>query len=242
MDHTLEMTLPSLGLLYEGALPDGVVRYHPMTAKEERLLAGGKGSIIDAVLESCLDLPSGFKSANLLINDRFFALMILRSTSYGEDYRFSVACPSCKAKFTHEVQLPGDFEVKILDDNTKEPFDVQLPISKKIVGFRLLRGDDELAIQRYADRAFQKGKVEGDPAYIYRVSRHVVEVDGEPIEGVKSMAFIESLIGRDSAALRNAIEAADFGMNIELTITCVRCDEDFELAMPMTTEFFRPRT
>ncbi len=243
-----ELTLPSEGRLYGDAIPGGVIKYSPMTAKEEKLLAGAKGNaggVLDAVLASCLPglpIPVG----QLLMNDRFFILIMLRAMSYGEKYQFSITCSECNTRFKHEVILPGDFPIRTLDEGQNEPFEVSLPINGKTVLFRLLRGDDEKAIQRFADQQYAKGKPEGDPSYTYRLARHVVNIDGEEYDlnrdMVKAVRFIESLIGKDSLALRNAIDDVDCGIDVSLEIQCPRCDFFIETSMPMTSEFFRPRS
>jgi rRNA maturation protein Nop10 len=242
-EKVLEMTLPSYGLMYDGAIPGGTVPYSPMTGKEEMLLAGGRGSVLDGILSACLSLPVGFKPSDLLVSDRFFAMLILRSVSYGEDYTFKVQCEDCDSKFKHTVRIPGDFDVKVLSEGVTEPFLVELPHSKKVVSFRLLRGTDELSIQKHTDREFQQNKkVEGDPAYIFRLAKHIVAIDDEEVKDIrKAMTFVESLIGKDSVAFRNAIDEVDFGIDTTLKFECPRCGEENETVMPLNSEFFRPR-
>lgn len=247
--YTNELTLPSGGHLYEGALPDGKLRYGAIRGKEEKLLAGAKGNataVIDSVLTSCVALPEGFTVGDLILNDRFFVLLQLRAESYGSRYKFPVQCGACNAKFPHEVNLPDDFDVKVLEDDSKEPFVVKLPKSGKEVGFRLLRGKDEAAITRFGDQAFAKGKVEGDPTYLYRIARHITEIDGEKIDQgrdmLKVVKFVENMHGMDSVTLRNAIDDADCGIDTTMNIECPKCEENIETSLPMTPEFFRPRS
>jgi hypothetical protein len=229
-----------------------------MTAKEEKLLAGGaRGngvSIIDSIIKSCMpNLP--ITVDELLTNDKYFILLVLRAQSYGSEYKFGVKCGNCDKKFTHEVNLgftteeefAGEFEednsfyVKTLSDDTEEPFTVKLPSSGDTIKFRLLRGRDEKQIQRFAENLAAKGRVEGDPSYIYRLSKHIVSIEDKELDSFAVQAYVENMIGRDSIALRDAIEAADCGVDTTVKATCVFCDEQTEFALPMTAEFFRPR-
>jgi hypothetical protein len=248
------MTVPSRGVLYNGLLPDGEVTYNPMTGKEEKILAGGSrngASVIDSILKSCMpDLPVSVD--DLLTNDKYFMLLVLRAQSYGSIYKFQVKCESCARKFTHEVNLgftdteeedDSAFMVRVLTADTVEPFETDpLPSSKDVIKFRLLRGKDEKAIQRFAESAAAKGRQSGDPSYIYRLARHLVAVNDKEIDAFEAQAYVENMIGMDSNALRNAIEKADCGVDTTVKAQCPLCDEDNEFLLPMTPEFFRPRS
>lgn len=250
---TFEMVVPSRGVLYEGQLPDGKVSYHPMTATEEKLLAGGSRggvSVIDSILKSCMpDLPMPVD--DLLTNDKYFILLVLRAQSYGSIYKFPVKCEGCEKKFVHEVNLgfsdeegtEDTFLVNVLSDDTVEPFEVKLPSSGDVLKFRLLRGKDEKAIQRFAESAASKGKQAGDPSYIYRLSRHIVAInDNSELTSFEIQDYVSNMIGMDSNALRNAIEKADCGVDTTVKAICPLCDEENEFSLPMTPEFFRPRS
>lgn len=247
---TYSMTLPSQGAFYEGKIPHGEITYSPMTAREEKMLAGAKGSagsVLDQILKSCVQLPSGMTVGDLLTADRFFILLILRSTSYGSEYKFTLTCGSCNQRFPHKVTLDDTeaFPVKVPEDGASEPFEVKLPIKGDTLKFRLLRGEDEKAIERAANQAINRGDAVGDPAYTLRLARHIVAINSDSV-GPEKMSdtnrYIEKLIGKDSVALRNAIEAADCGVDITLRLNCPRCDDFIEQSMPMTAEFFRPRS
>ena len=246
------LTLPSKGLLYDGRVPDGLVEYHPMTAKEEKYLAGGfkdGNAIIDAIIRSCvpsLTVPVD----DLLIGDKFFMMLVIRASSYGSSYGMEIKCPNCDKKFRHEIDLgfsegsdeDAAFSIKVLDDGAKEPFEVTLPKCKDTVQFRLLRGSDEKSIAKQIDREMQhRNKKEGNPAYIYRLARHIVSVNGEELDPKQAREYIEELIGLDSAVLRQEIDNVDVGVDTTFSTDCLYCNEEFEGVLAMGPEFFRPK-
>lgn len=243
------MTLPSNGQFYDGKLSGGEITYFPMTAREEKMLAGAKGSaggVLDQILKSCLQLPQGMTVGELLTADRFFILLILRSTSYGSEYKFTLTCDSCSQRFPHKVTLDDadSFPVKTPEEGASEPFEVVLPVRGDTIKFRLLRGDDEKAIERAANQSIARGLEIGDPTYTLRLARHIVAINEKEYDASKLSEvnrYVESLIGKDSVALRDAIEAADCGVDITLRLDCPRCGDFLEQSMPMTAEFFRPR-
>jgi hypothetical protein len=174
------VALPSKGLLYDGKLPDGRVEVSAITTREEKLIAGATGdvsSLIDALLNRLM-LTRAIKPGELLLTDRLFILFNIRANSYGSKYGWMVTCRGCRRSFRHELNIPGDVEIVELDDTATEPFEVALPISGAKVGFRLLRGADEIEITRYVDSQVRKGRAGpdwGDPAYSYRLAIQITE-------------------------------------------------------------------
>jgi len=254
------MTLPSMGLFYGGAIPEGKVEYFPMTAREEKILAGGfkdGNQLIDTIIKACVPTLT-IPVEDLLIGDKFFMMLVIRAASYGSKYGMMITC-DCGQQFRHEVDLgfTGEdaeegfdeefsnvFKIKVPEEGAKEPFLVQLPKSKDMVEFRLLRGKDEKAIAKYAEQNMskRKSKEDGNPAYIYRIARHIVSVNGDELSTMDTMAFVEDLIGYDSAALRNAIDAVDVGIDTQFTTECPKCDSVIESSLALGPEFFRPKS
>jgi len=246
--------LPSRGLLYDGLLPDGKLNVIPMTAREEKLLAGASGDlteVIDTIFQRCVVMGPDLKPSMFLSSDRFYTLLMLRATSYGQDYTFSVTCDACGFDFTKTVNIPDDFETIYLEDDVQEPFEVVLPMSGKKVGFRLPRGSDEVMIAKYSERMLggrgkkrTVAKKQGDPAYIYRTALLIETLDNIDVSDTQLMKdkieFVEKLIGGDSMALQAAIRDNDCGIDTEMLERCPRCNKINEFIMPFTAEFFRP--
>jgi len=256
-----EITLPSRGLPYKDAIPEGRVSVSPMRTTEEKVLQGSStGSIvqaIDLIISRCVPAVSNSVGADhLVLGDRFYLLNVVRAVSYGQEYTFQVNCESCNQRFKHTVQIPDDFEIQELKEDWKEPFYVELPLSKLKVGLKLLRGTDERSISKYVDRIYAKvdtrdasQKLAGDPAYSFRLATHMVSMEGPeqtfdrdntPDFQSKAMSLVEQMYARDAQAIRQAVADNDCGPNIEMNLECPKCRTGFATVMPYQLEFFRP--
>ncbi len=236
--------LPSRGILYAGRLPEGWVELCPMTTREEKILLSqqpDRAALLDRIIERCLptkDVPL----SEMLVSDRFFLLLMLRNITYGPTYRIHVSCPQCKVVVFQDIQLPDGLTLRVLTDADTEPFFVDLPMSGKKLGLRLLRVEDEQEIRRFVRQTAMTGRTaaEGDPSYIYRLARHVVSIDEQKVTTVQAVRFCENMIGGDSARMRHAVEESECGVTLTLKHTCSACGAAFEELLPFSDEFFRP--
>jgi hypothetical protein len=250
-----EVTLPSKGLLYDGKIPNGVVRVVPMTTREEKRILGTSPQealqAIDDVLNKCVSALGDFPANNLIIGDRFYLVNVLRAISYGSTYAFAVTCDFCNQRFPKAVNLLEDLPIIFLKEDAKEPFSCHLPSINVDVKLRLLRGKDEQEIIKYTDNIYAKATVPvvGDPAYSYRMAKHIVEVatpDGKKIENnskdtmLKLVDFYDSLLTSDTMVIKETLADYDCGPDTELALECPRCRGSFVTAMPYRGEFFRP--
>lgn len=244
------ITLPSKGLLYDGKLKDGRLEVTPITAREEKMLAGAKGNLDDVIetLFNRLVISKVVSPEDFLSSDRLYTLLKLRENSYGAEYAFEVMCESCNFKFTEQLSVPEDLDVSYLPDDAEEPFHVTLPVGNKTIGFHLLRGREEAMISRYAKKVLGRRKKvarnDGDPAYSYRVALVIDTIDDIDVSASKyvqrKVEFAEKLVGQDSSALQQAIMAEDCGVNTEIESECPNCGHTNKYFMPFTAEFFRP--
>jgi len=254
-----EVTLPSRGLAYEDKIPGGKVTVTPMTTREEKALASSGGSnmnIVDLLVSRCVHGINEMKPGDLLVGDRAYLMMVIRAASFGQDYQFQMTCDLCRAQFLHTVKIPDALETIELKDSFKEPFQVELPISKIKFNLRLLRGNDEAELSALQKKIFKRvdSSVEGDPLYSVRMVRHVVSVElnktdeaGNPIiiennkeNEKKLVAIYESLVSLDGMALRDSLSEHDCGVNTEIEFNCPSCKESFNAILPVKLEFFRP--
>jgi hypothetical protein len=238
--------LPSKGLFYGTSCPDGIVELYPMTGKEEALVAGmDPGDItevFDILLRRCLKTP--LDPDDMLSTDKFYLVLVLRANSYGSLYEFRVRCPNCGLFQNKHCDVPTDFEILWYKGEANEPYEIELPISKNRVKYRLLRGRDDRDILKWRNREMEKdSQTYGDPAHVYGMAKHVVEINGQPPENIGvSMRFYEGLLAGDASVFSNAIDDHISGVNTELDVDCKKCKVHFKTDMPFTAGFFRTHT
>ena len=255
-----EAVLPSRGLAYNGNIKDGKVLVSPMTTREEKALASsGNGSalnIVDLLIGRCVHGMEDMKPGDLLVGDRAFLMMVIRAASFGQDYQFQMTCDLCRAQFLHTVKIPNDLEMIELKNSFKEPFEVELPMSKIKVKLRLLRGNDEADLTKLQKTIFKwiDSSIEGDPLYSVRMVKHIVSAEipskdesGEStiiennVENERRLVNLyESLPARDGMTLRDCLSENDCGINTELEFNCPSCKDAFNATLPVRLEFFRP--
>lgn len=237
--YAIEVTLPSKGKFYDGKIPEGKVRLRPITVEEEKLFlaTGRRSDIADRVLARCIESPLIILS-DMLMTDKFYLLLTLRALSYGQDYAFKLVCPSCSTEFNHTLRLPEGLKLKVADDTDIEPFEVKLPLSGKTLQLRHLRGYDETEIDNYLKQLPNVNTADGDPAYAFRLSRFIVSIDNDVLDTLQKLQFCETMLGRDSLAMRNAIQTHETGPDLTLEVNCPSCRRSIRSSLPMTNEFF----
>ncbi len=238
--------LPSKGLFYGNTCPDGLVEMFPMTGKEEALVAGMESGdiaeVFDILLRRCL--KTSLDPDDMLSTDKFYLVLVLRANSYGSHYEFRVRCPQCGLFQHRSCEVPTDFELLTHKGDGNEPFETELPVSKDRVKFRLLRGRDDKEVLKWRNREMEKDiPTVGDPSYVYRMAKHIVEINGQKPENIgAAMRWYENLLAGDASAFSNAIDDHISGVNTELGVDCKKCKVHFKTDMPFTAGFFRTHT
>lgn len=233
--------LPSKGKFYDN-IP-GVLHVRPMTGEEEQILATPrfvrKGKAIDMIFEKCI--RENIDTSELLSVDRTYLLIFLRGISYTPEYDVEIKCPECSNKYNAVINLD---QVEV--EHCPDVFDVNalsgvLPTTGFKYKFRLATGDDEQAITRYRDnRVKEFGDQAEDDTLLYRTALLM-----EFIEGVGDKHELNHLLKRlpinDVAHLRNAVSEPPFGVDTQIGQVCPYCTADFEIDLPLESNFFFPR-
>lgn len=240
-----KLTLPSQGKLYPD-LPTGEVRIATISSREDKIFAGSGNSAaakLDLVLDRCID-AGPLSPDDLLLADRLFCLFHIRSLSYGDKYSFEIRCGECSRKRIVSVDLLTDLKVTNAPDDLKEPYEVTLPHSGRRLGLRFFRGRDEKEIAKFVERSAGAPAEEGDPAYFYRMSRHIASIDGHAVipGSIETLEIVQNLEGPDAMAFRNALDKTPFGFDLTFPTTCPACNETAEVGVPFSIEFFRPKS
>jgi hypothetical protein len=244
-----EITLPSLGKFYDGSIGplDGKLHVRPMTGHEEEILATQrfvkKGQAVNMIFSRCL--KEKFDSNKLLVADRTYLLLYLRGISYTPNYDVSLKCPECDHQFEETIDLdslylnfcPNNFGPTSLKD--------QLPTSGLIFSYRLPTGEDERKVQDYRDHKAKISKQfntseRTDDSLLYRTAIMLNDISGIANTD-EILEVIRNLQMNDVVYLRNLINSPPFGVDTNIAIHCPNCPAEFDVDLPIESNFFFPR-
>lgn len=245
--NTKEVTLPSRGMFYDGAVPGGVISIRKWTVPELAMLANQSIKMAEKlrkIIDSCTILPPNFKASSLLITDRFALMLYQREFSLGTSlYKFDYRCKYCSNVIRgHVCDVAQEFDETLSPEGSVEPIVATLPDAGVSVGLRLLRGIDESEIAAVSSRMTLQSNDHADPSMIVRMCHSLVSVDGAELKFIEKERFVRSLTVRDSLAMSNAIDAVEPGIKTELHPSCRMCGAENEIDMMevLSGEFFRP--
>lgn len=237
-----EIQLPSLGKFYDGELSKGIIHVRPMTGEEEQILATPrfvkKGQAINMIFERCIQ--EKVKPQDLLSVDRTYLLIYLRGISYSPEYEVEIKCPECAKKFSTTIDLnslhldncPLDYGPILKDE---------LPTSKLPFSYRLSTGDDEQDIQDYRDRRIKMfGDAAADDTITYRTAQLLVDIDGITNKN-ELQVLLKNLPINDVSYIRSCVNEPPFGVDTNVEIVCASCLQDFNVDLPLESNFFFPR-
>jgi len=246
--------LPSKGLIYpkDSALSSGKVEMKYMTAKEEDILTSSnliqKGVVIDALLMALIIGNGEGRSVNyndLIIGDKNAIMIAARVLGYGAEYPVEMSCPACGVKQKQVVDLTS-LENKVSEMGSADAegrFEFTLPVSKKVLTFKVLTHADEKLVEAEAKR--MKKKTIGGNGVTYELTSRfkymITAVDGED-DKATIKAFVDNeFLSRDSLAFRKHIQTVSPDVDMTIYFECDACGhEDASVQMPMNVQFFWP--
>ena len=233
--------LPSKGKVYgkDSPLKDGKIELKYMTAKEEDILTSQnlikKGVVVDKVLDSLI-LTEGVKTNDLIIGDKNAVMVAARILAYGPEYTAEVTNPNTGETAVHTFNLADCPFKEISEDITGNTFDMELPVSKTKIKFRLLTGKDEKEIENEIKQQNKLGS-QVSPELTTRLRKVITEVDGDSEQSTINQ-FVNNMLSRDSLFFRQSISKVspdiDLTQEVEIGGDVVRVD------IPMTINFFWP--
>lgn len=241
-----KIELPSKGKFYDGenGPSDGVIHLRPMTGEEEEILATPrfvkKGQAINMIFNRCM--KEQFDSANFLTQDRTYMLIYLRGISYTPEYDVEIRDPETDQTFATTINL-NDLYVDSCDkDFGSESLEDVLPVTGYKFQYRLATGKDEQAIQDYRERRAKNFDLSGqaDDTLLYRTAHLIEEVEGLTDKSEIQM-LLKKLPIQDVAYLRTVVNEPPFGVETKVTVTNPYTLRDFEIELPLESNFFFPR-
>ena len=235
--------LPSGGRLYpkDSPLSSGKIEIKYMTAKEEDILTSQnlikKGVVIDKLLNSLI-VSEGVTSDDLLIGDKNAVMVASRILAYGGDYTVEVTNPNTGETQQQTFDLTS-CEFKKLPENvdySKNEFELELPVTKIKITFKLLTGKDENSISAEL-KSLQK--IGQQSEVTTRLKAVITSVNGETDKSIISN-FVDNMLSKESLFLRDEVVRINPDINLKQEVDFG--GESTELDIPMTVEFFWPKT
>ena len=235
--------LPSGGKLYpkDSPLSSGKIELKYMTAKEEDILTSQnlikKGVVVDKLLNSLI-ITKNITSDDLLIGDKNAVMVASRILAYGGDYVVEVTNPNTGETQQQTFDLTScDFKELPEDvDYSNNEFELELPVTKVKITFKLLSGRDEVNISKELESL----KKIGQQAEVTTRLKHVItSVNGETDKSIISN-FVNNMLSKESLFLRDEIQRINPDINLKQEIDFG--GDSTEVDIPMTVEFFWPKT
>ena len=240
--------LPSQGLIYSQDSffhQKDLIDIKAMTAKEEDILLSQaylkKGTVVEELIKACV-MDNNANVDDLIVGDRNALSIAIRITGYGTDYKASVNCPKCGHTNEKTFDL-SELEIKRLGAEPVEPglnlFEYQLPVSKKIIRFKLMTGKDE------RDKSEQEEYFIGTlgEMSVGTITSHlkfiIQSIDGITDKG-KIHKFVDVMPALDSKKLRNFIRDIQPGIDMNTKMKCDNCSSTSTVSLPVTGELFWP--
>jgi len=240
--------LPSKGKLYPESNPlsKGSVEIKYMTAKEEDILASQnlirKGVVLDKLFESVV-VGEGVDINDIFIGDKNAILLATRILGYGKDYQVEVTDPSTLEPQKVNIDL-SKIQIKEVNPdnlNSENRYEFDLPFGKKKIIFRLLTHKDEIDINAEITALNRLTKGDNVSQDVSTRLRYMIqEVDGNEDRGFINNYVKNSLLARDSRALRKFIQTFTPDLDLKFEFTSDITGEKEELDIPFGVSFFYP--
>lgn len=242
--HDHEIPLPSRGIPY----PPG----HPLHGRESVLVRSMRsgdedllynqalfksGKIFSQLLRNCLIDPV-VNPADILNGDRLAILAAIRISGYGSETKSTVQCPSCEAKGEMVFDM-ASFEIKSLDipsagdDQNRNLFALELPLSKSHVKIRFTTGHDEEEIWR--DTVSNKSSNKKASDYLRRI---IHSVNGEE-DRLKISLFVDRMSPADAKYIKKFVRENEPRLKMESDYHCGNCGEVTKVKLAIAEAFFR---
>ena len=235
--------LPSGGKYYPDGHPltSGEVEVKYMTAKEEDILTSQnlikQGKVIDVLLESLVQ--GDFDMNDMLIGDKNAVMIAARVLGYGKDYEFEMEDPTTGEKEKQVLDLTTLNHKEIDFDND---YTFELPNSKRVLGWKFITQRDENEISeelKALRKVTRKSGIEQEVTT--RLRKVITSVDGDESVGTINNFVNNEFLSRDSKAFRDYLMSItpDVDLNIIIDFSS---GEEVEVTVPMTVEFFWPKS
>ena len=233
--------LPSEGRVYpsDSPLSKGKLEIKYMTAREEDILTSQnlikKGLVIDKLLDSLI-LTKGVSIDDLVLGDKNAVMVAARILAYGPTYSCEITHPKTGETVEATFNLADCPFKKAPETVTTNSFEMELPVSKTKITFKLLTGKEEKLIDREIK---QMRKISGDISHelTTRLKNTITSVnDNSETKFIRD--FVDNMLSRDSLYFRG--EVARLTPDIEMKQEIEIGGDMVEVVIPLTANFFWP--
>lgn len=242
--------LPSRGLIYN---PDTIlyntetINIKAMTAREEDILSSQaymkEGVVIEKLIESCV-MDKSIDVDDLIAGDKNALMVAIRITGYGSDYNVEHRCRNCETFNKVNIDL-SSLPIRRIKheplETGKNLFAFTLPVTKKVIQYKIPTGRDEKEQQQKEKRYKQLGIIKTNSSVTDFLEKIIVSVDGVTDRN-KITHFINSMPALDSRKLRLHASENEPGIDMSWKYECSSCQYENDINVPVTTEFFWPST
>jgi hypothetical protein len=226
-DNYIPINLPSKCLAYTG-VDASTIQIRTLKGRDEKLIAEISTDNFDKKANLLLgSVLKGIEPTKLTIGDRLALILWETINSYGKDFPIESECEHCWQKSEYNIDL-SKLDNVTLPDDYKQPYEVKLSDSGKLVKLRLLTVDDLLKVSEI-DKL-------GQNVWLYRYALSIVDDKGiwDRVE------FLEELSVRDLATIRAFHEKFIHGPKMETTYECPKCGGGGVLPIPFRLEMLLP--
>lgn len=233
--------LPSKGKLYPNGISEIQIDY--MTASDENLLSTPelirKGTVMDELLKRKIK-SDNIKPSELLNGDKDKIILQLRASSYGQYYDVKVTCPETGNEFEESIDLLtlNEKELTVEPDEMME-FSYTLPMSKKVVKFKLLTSGEFDRVLDAAQKQKEAYKAQVSETITLLLKAQIKEVDGNRDRNFVNK-FIDRMRAGDSSAIRKYIKSIEPGIDYEYELTSPYTGNKFKATLNFGIDFFYP--
>jgi len=241
------LSLPSQGLLYpeDSPLRSGTIDVKYMTAKEEDILTSQnlieQGKVISKLLESVIADPK-VKLNDMLIGDKNALMVGTRVLGYGKDYGITLVDPDTNERVEHIVDLTK-LDNKPIDEKLFEngnSFTLELPNSKRVIGFKLLTQKDENEIEETMKDYDKVEKLTGvSYSLTTRLKHQIVSIDDNTDQKEIDKFVDNEFLALDTRVFRKHLEEITPDIELKFDYTS-QAGNQHKLTVPLGIDFFWP--
>jgi len=240
---TEEVQLPSGGAFYPNKKSSVTIKY--LTAEEDDILYSPdlikSGRVLDVLLDKAV-MDRDLRPEDMLSGDRNFLLIEMRKTGLGNDYvPGEITCPACSETHTPTIDLDRlkAKSLEVAPDENLE-YDIQLPLMKMTIKFRLLTGKDEKRLAKLSESGGKSaGGIKVKKLITEKYVMQIMEVNGNR-DKLYIKKFIAAMPMKDSMFFREYLRRIEPGLDLSYEFECPNCGELDIRDIPVTPKLFYP--